>query len=778
MTEYLIADNEVQIPTEVENERYVKQNTEPLLANIGNIFDIWYASQSDCVTVNRNAGALIDKAIGPLVSKAVEMLSEQGVYSIDADLFVRKYLYGFDEEFYNTLDKMMDRINEIDGHLASEKRYRELRKASRGRVIGGGFGLGGALKGMATAGVMNATTGMAHSLGNAVGNMGSSMSASLNKDAVYKNAKGPLREAIINCGYYARNGIREALEQEANIKCKYITITESNQAKAILQNYMQGRIPEAQRKNQIIQALLLDPYNIKIYEIIWNDYGDKSGDLRKLSSYFECGLEQKIQAIASKYGEDIFNSSCGEYLNAFNKTKAAVLLESNIKESLKKMEQYCEKHNVAEVLIPKISLCRELIQIVDIENRTVNGVVYSTREVANKIKSDYLRFYKNCEGRDLTDDVQFNQLCEQSYISKEFNKIAKSLCEKERVKRTPEKIYDNIWDVFISSLDEATLSAIGVNVVSKFGIFGQHEETVRTITEMPADEIALFVIERSSNGKSGIMITNKFLRIYSKGLLSTENQMFDITKIRSLECIGNDKFVIEVDKEKNLNISFKIKNVSDEKQILFTNAFNEAIQIITNLYLPHRQNLYRILYSVETCTCGMKLLSNEKICPSCGKMLRDNEEQELSEQGMLTTRETKEVETSSEIQCCSNCGAELEDNAAFCDKCGMQLIQQSEPNVLSTPPESSNINVQSMGTLKQSKDLKNSGLGIASMICGIISLCTLGFYIMPEILGLVLGIIAVREKNTKHTFAIVGIVMSAIAFAITFAIIIILVGAS
>lgn len=176
------------------------------------------------------------------------MLGDQGVYSIDEDIFVRKYLSGFDEEFYDTLDKMMDRIDEIDGQLASEKRYRELRKASRGRVVGGGFGLGGALKGMATAGVMNATTGMAHSLGNAVGNMGSSMSASLNKGAVYKNAKGPLREAIINCGYYVRNGIRNALEQEANIKCKYVTVTEANQAKAILQNYTQGRIPEPQRK--------------------------------------------------------------------------------------------------------------------------------------------------------------------------------------------------------------------------------------------------------------------------------------------------------------------------------------------------------------------------------------------------------------------------------------------------------------------------------------------------------------------------------------------------
>lgn len=427
------------------------------------------------------------------------------------------------------------------------------------------------------------------------------------------------------------------------------------------------------------------------------------------------------------------------------------------------------------MIIPKISLCRKLLQIADIENRTVNGAIYSSREVANKVKSDYARFYKNCEGKNLTDDVQFNQLCEQSYDSEEFNKVAKSLCEKERVKRTPEKIYDNIWDIFISTLDESTLGEIGVNVVGKFGTFEQHEETARTITEMPADEIPLFAIERSNNGKSGVMITNEFLRIYSKGLLSTENQKIDITKIKSLECIGSDKFVIDVDKGNLINISFKMKNVSDEKQILFANAFNEAIKIITNLYLPHRQNLYRILYGVATCTCGMKLLSNEKICPSCGKVLKDNEEQEISEQNMYTPGETKKIEISSEVQCCPNCGAELKDNAVFCYKCGVQLVQQSEPNVSSASPESSDIKIQSMVTPKQSDDLKNSGLGIASMVCGIVALCTLGSYILPEVLGLILGIIAMREKNTKHTFAIVGIVTSMIPVVIIFLIIIILV---
>ena len=49
--------------------------------------------------------------------------------------------------------------------------YRKLRKETRGRLIGGGFGLDGAIRGIATAGAINMMTGAAHSAFNFVGNL-------------------------------------------------------------------------------------------------------------------------------------------------------------------------------------------------------------------------------------------------------------------------------------------------------------------------------------------------------------------------------------------------------------------------------------------------------------------------------------------------------------------------------------------------------------------------------------------------------------------------------
>ena len=83
--------------------------------------------------------------------------------------------------------KIICQYNAIIEKQEAEEEYRAERKASRGRVSGGGFGVGGALKGMATAGAMNAISGAGHSIVNAIGNVGSSIDASSSKNALYKS---------------------------------------------------------------------------------------------------------------------------------------------------------------------------------------------------------------------------------------------------------------------------------------------------------------------------------------------------------------------------------------------------------------------------------------------------------------------------------------------------------------------------------------------------------------------------------------------------------------
>lgn len=106
---------------------------------------------------------------------------------------------------------------------------------------------------------------------------------------------------------------------------------------------------------------------------------------------------------------------------------------------------------------------------------------------------------------------------------------------------------------------------------------------------------------------------------------------------------------------------------------------------------------------------------------------------------------------------CMNCGAELDDVAVFCDECGTQQVAATteipSPTIAERPTP-----------VKQTEPgMKNSGFGIASLVLGILAICTFGILIIPEIISLVLGIVDMTNKNTKHGVSIVGVILSVIA---------------
>lgn len=69
---------------------------------------------------------------------------------------------------------------------------------------------------------------------------------------------------------------------------------------------------------------------------------------------------------------------------------------------------------------------------------------------------------------------------------------------------------------------------------------------------------------------------------------------------------------------------------------------------------------------------------------------------------------------------------------------------------------------------------KQSGMAIAALVCGIISICSCGIIFIPEILGIIFACIALKDKNRKQTMAKVGLVLSIISFVLFFFIMIIL----
>jgi prepilin-type processing-associated H-X9-DG protein len=97
---------------------------------------------------------------------------------------------------------------------------------------------------------------------------------------------------------------------------------------------------------------------------------------------------------------------------------------------------------------------------------------------------------------------------------------------------------------------------------------------------------------------------------------------------------------------------------------------------------------------------------------------------------------------------CPNCGNQISDQAQYCPSCNTSLI---------APP--------SMGDVAATGSTKTSGLAIAALVLGILSLCCFGP--LAAIPGLILGIVAVSRINANPLLggkglAIAGISTSAV----------------
>ena len=107
----------------------------------------------------------------------------------------------------------------------------------------------------------------------------------------------------------------------------------------------------------------------------------------------------------------------------------------------------------------------------------------------------------------------------------------------------------------------------------------------------------------------------------------------------------------------------------------------------------------------------------------------------------------------------------------FCDDCGARQEQQTvqdwtvqeqqagkgkSRSVEGWNPDTVNLDMEKQ-VQKQSK------IGIAALVMGILAIVTLGLLFVFEILGIVFGIIGLRKNDARTSFAKAGLVLSVIA---------------
>jgi len=193
------------------------------------------------------------------------------------------------KKYYEPVRKLEESLKLIDQYAESADRQRKLRKDSRTRLVGGGFGLTGALSGMLKAGAVNTVTGLAYDGVNAI-----SKASTDSEISKYKNRLNDIiRTELVDGLRLSFWGTFLTVTHQLQVNVIY----NENKAINILNNVNQGFFNNVDDvKNVLFEAFKYNPYSIEVYETyikrcVRHDASNEEG-LVEMANYFTVDLDQ------------------------------------------------------------------------------------------------------------------------------------------------------------------------------------------------------------------------------------------------------------------------------------------------------------------------------------------------------------------------------------------------------------------------------------------------------------------------------------------------------
>lgn len=254
---------------------------------LNNLVDV-YDSYKDINKVNENIVELYVRTIDDMFMEFSSYFIENGVFD-----FSPEYLHA--NSNYNELIAPVLNINEdikvvlqnLVDFRNNEELRRQMRKEGRFKLQGGGFGIVGAAKGVATAGAFNMATGVAHSIFNFFGDLSTEGEISSAKKKMY-------------------NDIRELLKDTFNLSVTRLTLimmemlnirftTNPVSTNSIMENIIAGRIKDSVLEVALIKAIENNPFDVRPYKIYVQTFWKKEEDISRVAAFFNVNVSDIIK---------------------------------------------------------------------------------------------------------------------------------------------------------------------------------------------------------------------------------------------------------------------------------------------------------------------------------------------------------------------------------------------------------------------------------------------------------------------------------------------------
>lgn len=437
--------HELEYSSGVENYNYIKVNNEKFIQTMEQEFESdYYKSFSNIQEALGNIEEFELGYIVKVVDWGIEFLNNNGVHKYNRQRFFEKYGKDCYESLNNEIVRLKQQYYAIENEQEEAARYREERKESRGRWEGGGFGLEGAVKGVITAGAANMATGLAHSAINAVGNIGSSISAYNQKKEMYENKTNVrrLRDSTAYTMRYAYEFIVQITEDETNIpieRPKWYSNDLQAQA-AVIDNIKKGYIKGKETILAECAKILQDnPYNEDAYNQFMTLCDDPKKQIEDMSVYF--GLSTFADSKKRELKEYLDN------INYYDRKE--------LQEGKEKTLEWAIRFGIDTSSIER---CFDSVdKLLEENDKKVDGFVYDSIELANKEKNrieSIVARINNTKGNDVeTISDIIREIEDADFMSKEkYISFLKKELEEEDIR------FRTVLGELYSTREEAALA--------------------------------------------------------------------------------------------------------------------------------------------------------------------------------------------------------------------------------------------------------------------------------------------------------------------------------
>lgn len=238
----------------------------------------------------------IDSIVEELKSMALEKalldIVNLGFYDIGKEAFRSKYFFRYDT-WRKDFQSIRDQYDEITLSAAEVARKRNDASSESSGIIGGGFGVEGAAKGIAIATAANLAISAVQGVANSVGSAAEAAKTRKDKDMYFRNTEllSQLILSIEKLVFSVHFAIVD-LANSSNDESIYFGIPtdeEIDRASAIFENVVSGRINKEKSLHFILQAISLNPYSEEIYKYWLAEYGDEGNEVTKISESYGMG---------------------------------------------------------------------------------------------------------------------------------------------------------------------------------------------------------------------------------------------------------------------------------------------------------------------------------------------------------------------------------------------------------------------------------------------------------------------------------------------------------